>query len=326
MTTLLTGLLRGTAAGAAGTTALNVATQADMAWRARPASDTPAETVSALAERADVAVPGGRRERRHRLEGLGAIAGAATGVAVGGLAGALRSAGVRLPAVLGVPVLGAAAMLASDLPTARLGLTDPRRWSSLDWAADVVPHLAYGAATHATLASTFRADDRERADHPERFPAAASPGALARAAALGAATGARSTFGSAAIAWRARADDRGPGRLLAGRLGRAGATLGALAEAGGDKHPAVPPRTAPPGLAPRLTLAAGGADVLARRDGYEGGPGVLVATAAAAGAAAGGVALRARAHERFGSDLPGALAEDALAALLAWWGAGRPPR
>ncbi|MEJ2860644.1 hypothetical protein [Actinomycetospora flava] len=323
MTSLLTGLLRGTAAGAAGTTALNVATQADMAWRARPASDTPVETVSALAERADVAIPGRRRERRHRLEGLGGLAGAATGVAVGGVAGALRSAGVRLPAVLGVPVLGAAAMLTSDLPTARLGLTDLRSWSSRDWAADVVPHLAYGAATHATLASTFRAEDRERAEHPERFPAPATAGALARAAALGAATGSRSTFGLAAVAWRARPGDAGPSGALAGRAGRAATTLAALGEAAGDKHPAVPPRTAPPGLVPRLTLAATGADVLARRDGYEGGPGVLVATAAAAGAAVGGVALRARAHERFGTDLPGALAEDVIAKLLALWGAGR---
>ncbi|MDD7941216.1 hypothetical protein PHK61_22615 [Actinomycetospora lutea] len=323
MTSLLTGLLRGTAAGAAGTTALNVATQTDMALRARPASDTPVETVSALADRADVAIPGRRRERRHRLEGLGGLAGSATGVAVGGVAGVLRSAGVRLPAVLGVPVLGAAAMLASDLPTARLGLTDPRQWGSLDWAADVVPHLAYGAATHATLTATFRADDRERAEHPERSPRTATTGTLARAAALGAATGSRSTFGAAALAWRARSGDRGPSSLLAGRFGRGAATLGALGEAAGDKHPAVPPRTAAPGLAPRLGLAAVGADTAARRDGYEGGPGVVVATAAAAGAAFGGQYLRARAQERFGADLPGAFAEDAVAALLAWWGAGR---
>ncbi|MEJ2885779.1 hypothetical protein [Actinomycetospora aeridis] len=318
MTSLLTGLLRGTAAGAAGTTALNVTTQADMALRARPASDTPVETVSALADRADVSIPGRRRERRHRLEGLGGLAGTATGVAVGGVGGALRSAGVRLPAVIGVPVLGAAAMLASDLPTARLGLTDPRRWASADWAADVVPHLAYGAATHATLAATFRADEQAE---PDRRPA--TLGTLARAAALGAATGARSTFGTAALSWRARPGDRAPGGLLAGRFGRGAATLGALGEAAGDKHPAIPPRTAAPGLAPRLGLAAVGADVAACRDGHEGGPGVLVATAAAAGAAFGGQHLRALARDRFGTDLPGALGEDALAALLAWWGAGR---
>ncbi|MDD7964430.1 hypothetical protein [Actinomycetospora lemnae] len=323
MTSLVTGILRGTAAGAAGTTALNVTTQADMALRARPASGMPTATVSALAEQADVSIPGGRRERQHRLEGLGGLAGTATGVAVGGLAGALRSAGVRLPAVIGVPLLGAAAMAASDLPTARLGLTDPRRWGSADWAADVVPHLAYGVATHATLAATFRADDRERAEHPEGAPRPATAGSLLRAAALGAANGARSTFGSAALAWRARPGDRGAAGVLGSRVGRGAATLAALGEASGDKHPAIPSRTAAPGLAPRLALAAGDAGAAARRDGREGGPGALVAAAAALGAAFGGQRLRAIAADRFGSDLPGAFAEDALAAGLAWWGAGR---
>lgn len=319
VTSLLTGLLRGTAAGAAGTTALTVTTQADMAWRARPASSTPVDTVAALADRADVAIPGRRRERHHRLEGLGGLAGSLTGVAVGGLAGVLRSAGVRLPAVIGAPALGAAAMLAADLPTARLGLTDLRRWGSVDWAADVVPHLAYGAATHATLAATFRADERDREAHGP------TAGALARAAALGAASGSRSTFGFAALAWRGRRDDAGASRTLAGPAGRGVASLAALGEASGDKHPSVPPRTDPPGLAPRLALAVGGAGTLARRDGYEGGPGAVVAAAAALGAAFGGVRLRALAQERFGTDLPGALGEDAVAALLAWWGAGRPP-
>src|SRR5919206_2055988 len=103
MTSLLTGLLRGTAAGAAGTTALNLTTQADMARRAPPASGAPTELVSTIADRADVAIPGGRRERGNRLEGLGGLAGTATGVAVGGVAGVLRSAGIRLPGVIGGP-------------------------------------------------------------------------------------------------------------------------------------------------------------------------------------------------------------------------------
>ena len=38
-----------------------------------------------------------------------------------------------------------------------LGISDPRTWSATDWAADVVPHLAYGFATHATLAALDRA-------------------------------------------------------------------------------------------------------------------------------------------------------------------------
>lgn len=30
-----------------------------------------------------------------------------------------------------------------------LGVTDPRRWTAADWAADVIPHLAYGALAAA---------------------------------------------------------------------------------------------------------------------------------------------------------------------------------
>jgi hypothetical protein len=44
-------------------------------------------------------------------------------------------------------LLAAAAMAGADAPMARLGLTDPKSWSSADWLADAVPHLAYGAVT-----------------------------------------------------------------------------------------------------------------------------------------------------------------------------------
>jgi hypothetical protein len=37
-----------------------------------------------------------------------------------------------------------------------LGITDPRTWSRTDWVSDVVPHLAYGFATHSTLAALDR--------------------------------------------------------------------------------------------------------------------------------------------------------------------------
>jgi uncharacterized membrane protein len=322
MSSLLTGLLRGTGAGAAGTTALNVATQADMALRARPASGTPTQAVSALADRADVAIPGGPRERGNRLEGLGGLAGTATGVAVGGVAGVLRSAGVRLPAIIGGPLLGAAAMVASDLPAARLNLTDPRRWGTTDWAADAIPHLVYGVATHATLTSTFRADERPTAPRETR-PRPATTGTVVRAAALGAATGARSTAGLTALAWRAGAQDPGPGRALAGSRARTLTSVLAVTEAAGDKHPAVPPRSSAAALAPRVVLAVASAGTAAQRDGREGGPGALVAAGTAAGAALGGMHLRGWAHERLGTDLPGALTEDAVTAVLAWFGSRR---
>lgn len=326
MTSLLIGLLRGTAAGAAGTTALNVTTQADMALRARPASDAPTATVSALADRVGAPIAGRRRERRHRLRGLGGLGGTASGLGVGAVAGLLRAAGVRLPGVLGGPLLGAAAMAATDLPMMGLGITDPRRWDTSEWVADALPHLVYGVTTHATLAATFRADERERVEHPMGTRRPAPVGTLVRAGAVGAATGCRSTVGLAALAWRARRDDPGLVKRLAGPWTQTTLGLLAAAELGADKHPSVPPRTSTPGLAPRLALAATSAEAMTRRDQREGGPAVLVATGAAAAAAVAGTRMRAAAGRRWGSDLPGALLEDAATALLAWFGTRRPPR
>jgi hypothetical protein len=39
-----------------------------------------------------------------------------------------------------------------------LGITDPRTWSTADWIADLVPHLAYGLVTYAALAATDHAE------------------------------------------------------------------------------------------------------------------------------------------------------------------------
>ncbi|GAA3233279.1 hypothetical protein GCM10017691_28770 [Pseudonocardia petroleophila] len=306
------GLVRGAAAGAAGTTALNAVTTLDMAARGRPASDAPEQVVAALADRAGVSIPGGRRERARRLSALGPLAGTATGVGIGAAAGALRAAGLRLPTAVGGPLLGVAAMLASDGPIAALGISDPRRWSRADWISDAVPHLVYGVTTHATLVAAL----------PDAGPAPRA-GTLLRAAALGAASGARSTAGVAAIALTSAGDDRGP----AGRLGgRTGTTLSALMAAGelvADKLPSTPSRTDPPGLLPRAALGAGSAAAVARRDGEDATLAGVIGVLAALGAAALGVRARAAASDRFGSDLPGALAEDAVAALLGWLGARR---
>lgn len=326
MTSVLTGLLRGTAAGAAGTTALDLATGVDMALRARPASDTPTRTVEAAVERLGTSIPGRRGERARRLQGLGGLGGAVTGLGVGALAGALRASGVRLPGILGGPLLGAGAMAAADLPMARLGVTDPRRWSRADWVADAVPHLVYGVTTHATLVATFADDERARAEHPTGTRRPATAGSLARAAALGAATGARSSAGLAALACRARRDDPGANAFLARPVVRTVPLVMAVGEAGIDKSPAVPPRDSREGLAPRVALAATSAELMSRRDQREGGPAALVAVASAVGSALAGMRLRETAHRAFGSDLPGALIEDGLAVVLAWAGSRRPAR
>ncbi|MDP9407093.1 MAG: hypothetical protein M3P95_04185, partial [Actinomycetota bacterium] len=78
-------LLRGAAAGAAGTTALNAVAYLDMVVRGRAASSTPELTVEKLAEKAHVSIPGDEQTRQNRLQGLGPITGLVAGVGVGGL-------------------------------------------------------------------------------------------------------------------------------------------------------------------------------------------------------------------------------------------------
>jgi hypothetical protein len=151
---MLRAVLRGAIAGAAGTTALDAVTYLDMAVRARPAREIPQKAVETLTEQAGHPVPGDGQARENRLQGLAPLAGIATGVGIGVAAGLLRPVLLRLPTLLGATVIAAAAMAATDLPMARLGLTDPTKWSAADWASDVVPHLAYGLVTYATLRQT----------------------------------------------------------------------------------------------------------------------------------------------------------------------------
>jgi hypothetical protein len=149
------GFLRGAAAGAAGTTALNAATYLDMAVRGRASSSAPQDLVEAVADRADVKIPGHGDERANRLAGLGPLSGIGVGVVVGAAAGlvlgALRKRGVTLPAPIPVVLIGAAAMASSDVPLKLFGISDPTEWKGKDWAADALPHLLYGLVTYATI-------------------------------------------------------------------------------------------------------------------------------------------------------------------------------
>lgn len=144
-------ITRGALAGAAGTTALNAVTYMDMALRARPASSTPERSLEALADRAHVEIPGGGSEREARLSGLAALSGIGVGVGVGVLSAGLRRVGVRLPWWAASAGVAGVAMAASDVPMARLGVTDPNTWSAADWLSDVLPHLAYGLVVHEAL-------------------------------------------------------------------------------------------------------------------------------------------------------------------------------
>ena len=143
---------RGLIAGAAGTAALNIVTYLDMAVRGRPASSAPEDSVQRLADLAGVDLGEGKAAE-HRRAGLGPLLGYATGLGVAVCYGLLVRR--RLPRPVAAGVLTALAMSGSNVPLALLGISDPRRWSAADWAADLVPHLAYGA-----VAATV--DDRLR--------------------------------------------------------------------------------------------------------------------------------------------------------------------
>ncbi len=86
---MLRGALVGTAAGAAGTTALNATTFADMALRGRPASSIPAQVAGELAERAGVDL-GSDETRQNRKCGRGALSGYVVGLGAGAAYGLVR--------------------------------------------------------------------------------------------------------------------------------------------------------------------------------------------------------------------------------------------
>lgn len=144
-------VLRGAAAGAAGTTALNAVTYLDMVVRGRGSSSTPEQTVEKLAEKAHVPIPGDEQTRQNRVQGLGPMTGMVAGVGVGVLAGLARALGLRTGPVVGGGLITGVVLVAANGPMTALGITDPRTWSATDWASDVVPHVAYAAVVRATL-------------------------------------------------------------------------------------------------------------------------------------------------------------------------------
>ena len=212
---------RGLAAGAVGTSLLNLASYLDMALTDRPASSAPAETVAAAADGLGLDLPDGQNAR----SALGALGGIGAGLAVGVLASSARALGVRLSGPASVLAAGAAAMAATDVPMAALGVAEPSTWTAADWARDAVPHLAYGLGVRWTL---------DRMQPPRRElgrPRRVSGGLLARSAGLGLACGARTSLGPAAAA------------LAGGHplLGAAASTL-VVTEISADKSPSAPSR------------------------------------------------------------------------------------
>ncbi|MDQ0988832.1 hypothetical protein [Streptomyces sp. V3I7] len=147
-------IVRGSAAGAAGTTVLNAVSYADMAWRGRPASQAPAQTAEKITHDTGHPITGSASQQENRLSALGALAGITAGCGTGIAVALMYRAGVRMPWWLGGIVTGGLAMAAADLPMTLLGVTDPASWSGTDWASDVVPHLLYGLVVHGIVTTS----------------------------------------------------------------------------------------------------------------------------------------------------------------------------
>lgn len=136
-------------AGAVGKTALDITTYLDMLVRGRPPSELPQQAAARMAARAGVDFSGEGRAA-HRREGLAAVMGYASGLALGAAYGLARGRvdSQERPLTAGV-ALGLAAMVGTAVPSTLSGLTDPRRWGVVGWLEDIVPHLAYGLAAAA---------------------------------------------------------------------------------------------------------------------------------------------------------------------------------
>ncbi|THA51664.1 hypothetical protein [Streptomyces sp. A1136] len=158
---MVRGLLGGAAAGAAGTTALNVVTYLDMVVRGRGASSVPEHSVEVLAAKAGVSIPGDEDRRANRLTGLGALSGLLVGIGIGAAVGIARGLGWRPGPLPATAIVGLGAMAAVDGPIVVLGISDPRTWAAVDWAADVIPHLVYGAVTASVAQSLDRYASRD---------------------------------------------------------------------------------------------------------------------------------------------------------------------
>ncbi|GEK22464.1 hypothetical protein [Cellulomonas xylanilytica] len=282
-------ITRGLIAGAAGTVVLTAVTYLDMAVRGRPASSVPADTVTRLL---GARLPGSGATLDNRREGVAALAGIGVGLGAGVAAALVRAAGFRP----GPVAIGAATMAATDVPMARLGVTDPRDWTAADWAADVLPHLAFGAAVHGTLT---RLDDDPPRDRPRA-------GLVLRSVLLGWAAGARSSLGPA-------------GPTITGDhrpAVRAGAALAVAGEVVADKLPVAPSRLEHGGAFVRAGSGVIGATLLSARAGARPFVPAVAGAAGALAGAYGGVAWRTWAAGRV-PDWQAALAEDAVALTAA---------
>lgn len=154
-------VLAGTAAGAVGTTALNVTTYADMMIRGRSASRVPAAMAGKLAGSVGLDLaPGAPEKAENRKEALGSLLGYGQGLWLGAVYGLARPLLGKASPLLAGAALGLVTMAASDVPMAASGVSRPSQWSAADWLADLVPHLVYGVVTALAFEAAFRDEAR----------------------------------------------------------------------------------------------------------------------------------------------------------------------
>ncbi|MFE3902195.1 hypothetical protein ACFXPY_18165 [Streptomyces sp. NPDC059153] len=161
----LRGLLAGTAAAAAGTTALNTVGYLDMVIRGRGASEAPEVTVERLSAALHVPIAGDGNLRENRVEALGPLTGTAAGVGMGALLGLALSCGWQPSNAVLTATATVGALIGTNGPMTVLGVTDPRTWSRSDWVADIVPHVTYALVTVAVL----RGLEPRRAVHTDQI-------------------------------------------------------------------------------------------------------------------------------------------------------------
>src|SRR3954452_10208129 len=106
--------LRGAAAGAAASTALNAVTYLDMTLRGRGASSTPEVTVEKMADKAHLTIPGDEETQENRKQGLGPLIGLVAGVGVGVLTGLARASGCRSARPVGIALTTVGVLVAAN--------------------------------------------------------------------------------------------------------------------------------------------------------------------------------------------------------------------
>jgi hypothetical protein len=148
-----TALRRGLVAGAAGTTAIEVATYLDMALRDRPSSTLPKRAAGEIARRA------GLELTENRAAASGALLGYADGLFAGVVYGLLRSV-APVPVVIGALALAAGTLVMSEGGATRLGVTDWAKWNAGEWIEDILPRLVYGSITALAMDILAQASER----------------------------------------------------------------------------------------------------------------------------------------------------------------------